>query len=308
MGFEGARAQLLGTVNRGLAQLFVMIQNMRTLVAIEGVGIAFGASQVAYDYALERRQGGNPNLPPVPIATHAEIQRLLLNMHSRVEVLRALVLELALRLDLVPYLPEGTEKSASRELTQWLLPILKATCSEAAFDVSNDAIQVLGGAGYTREWPVEQWLRDSRMMSIAEGATGIQALDLLHRRLWRGKRAGLTSFLEIARSEIHGALDDLARPALAVLRQLESAADHLDGWQETPREAEAGATAFLQLATLAATGWMAVRLASQLDDDPVTRRLSALGRYWLSDLEARGARQVAEIGLGAARLELFNAL
>lgn len=308
MGFEGARAQLLGTVNRGLAQLFVMIQNMRTLVAIEGVGIAFGASQVAHDYALERRQGGNPKQPPVPIATHPEIQRLLLNMHSRVEVLRALVLELALRQDLLPYLPEGAEQSASRELTQWLLPILKATCSEAAFDVSNDAIQVLGGAGYTREWPVEQWLRDSRMMSIAEGATGIQALDLLHRRLWRTKRAGLTSFLDIARDEIQRAQEELAYPALAVLQQLESAADRLDAWQETPREAEAGATAFLQLAALAATGWMAVRLACLPDDDPVTRRLSALGRYWLSDLEARGARQVAEIGLGAARLEFFNAL
>ncbi|CAN7799842.1 acyl-CoA dehydrogenase family protein [Paraburkholderia hospita] len=308
MGFEGARAELIGTVNRGLPQLFVMIQNMRTLVAIEGVGIAFGASQVAYEYALERRQGGTPNQQAVPIATHAEIQRLLLNMHSRVEVLRALVLELALRLDLLPYETDGRERTRSHELTQWLLPLLKATCSEAAFEVSNDAIQVLGGAGYTNEWPVEQWLRDSRMMSIAEGATGIQALDLLHRRLWRNKRAGLNSFLEIARAEILQAERTLAAPALSVLQLLESAADRLDGWQETPRQAEAGATAFLQLATLGATGWMAVRLASLVGDDPHTVRLSALGRYWLSDLEARGARQVAEVDLGAGRLELFSAL
>lgn len=308
MGFEGARAQLIGTLHRGLPQLFVMIQNMRTLVAIEGVGIAFGASQVAHAYALERRQGGNPGQPPVPIARHAEIQRLLLNMQSRVEVLRALVLELALRLDVLPYESDEPARARSHELTQWLLPILKATCSEAAFDVSNDAIQVLGGAGYTREWPVEQWLRDTRMMSIAEGATGIQALDLLHRRLWRGKGAGQAAFLEIARAELRQADAALAAPAIAVLQQLEDTAQRLQAWQETPRHAEAGATAFLQLATLAATGWMAVRLASLHGNDPHTRRLGALGRYWLSDLEARAARQAAEVQLGAGRLALFDAL
>ncbi|MER0784384.1 acyl-CoA dehydrogenase family protein [Pseudomonas aeruginosa] len=308
MGFEGARAQLIGQINRGLPQLFVMIQNMRTLVAIEGVGIGFGASQVAHAYALERRQGGNPKQPPVPIATHAEIQRLLLGMHSRVEVLRALVLELALRQDLLAFEKDESARAQSFELVQWLLPILKATCSEAAFEVSNDAIQVLGGAGYTREWPVEQWLRDSRMMSIAEGATGIQALDLLHRRLWRSERSGLKAFQAIALAELQQADAGLAAPALAVVHQLEQAADRLDTWRETPREAEAGATAFLQLATLAATGWMGVRLASLTGADARTRRLAALGRYWLSDLEPRAASQFAQIRLGAHRLALFDAL
>jgi hypothetical protein len=228
-------------------------------------------------------------------------------MHSRVEVLRALVLELAMRLDMLPYEADAAERSQSNDLVQWLLPILKATCSEAAFEVSNDAIQVLGGAGYTREWPVEQWLRDSRMMSIAEGSTGIQALDLLHRRLWRSKRAGLTSFLTIARKEMGEAERALAAPALTVLDRLEATADLLDAWKETPREAEAGATAFLRLATLAATGWMAVRLA-RLSGDPVAARLSAAGRYWLSDIEARAEREVSEVDLGAERLALFDAL
>ncbi|CEH94252.1 acyl-CoA dehydrogenase family protein [Xanthomonas citri] len=308
MGFEGARAELIGEINRGLPQLFVMIQNMRTLVAIEGVGIGFGASQVAHAYALERRQGGNPKQPPVPIATHAEIQRLLLGMHSRVEVLRALVLELALRQDLLAFEKDESARAQSFELVQWLLPILKATCSEAAFDISNDAIQVLGGAGYTREWPVEQWLRDSRMMSIAEGATGIQALDLLHRRLWRSERSGLKAFQATALAELQQADAELALPALAVVRQLEQAADQLDTWRETPREAEAGATAFLQLAMLAATGWMGVRLASLTGTDAHTHRLAALGRYWLSDLEPRAALQLAQIQLGAHRLALFDAL
>ncbi|CEH49299.1 Putative acyl-CoA dehydrogenase (fragment) [Xanthomonas citri pv. citri] len=155
---------------------------------------------------------------------------------------------------------------------------------------------------------MEQWLRDSRMMSIAEGATGIQALDLLHRRLWRSERSGLKAFQATALAELQQADAELALPALAVVRQLEQAADQLDTWRETPREAEAGATAFLQLAMLAATGWMGVRLASLTGTDAHTHRLAALGRYWLSDLEPRAALQLAQIQLGAHRLALFDAL
>ncbi|HKU27885.1 MAG TPA: acyl-CoA dehydrogenase family protein, partial [Candidatus Sulfotelmatobacter sp.] len=183
MGFENANAYLLGKLHRGLPQMFLMIQTMRLMVAIEGVGMSFGAEQTALRYASERRQGGSPATAPVSIDSHADIQRQLLGLASRVEVLRGLVYELVLRID--------AEKvgvavgDAHAEVTQWLLPIIKASCAEAAFEVPCGAIQVLGGAGYTREWPCEQWMRDARMMSIAEGSTGIQALDLLHRRLWR---------------------------------------------------------------------------------------------------------------------------
>ena len=307
MGFEGARGVLLGEVNRGLAQLFVMIQNMRILVAIEGVGIAHGASKVAYDYALERKQGGDPKRPAVAISTHPEVQRLLLNMHSKVEVLRALVLEMAVRMDHLTLQAAGPERAESEALVQWLLPIIKASCAEAAFDVSSDAIQVLGGAGYTREWPVEQWLRDARMMSIAEGSTGIQALDLLHRRLWRSERTGLNAFLRIARAEIETVGGDLAPEALLVLERLDQAASWLDGQRDTPKEAEAGATAFLRLATLAATGWVAVRLTKQ-GTDPLGERLAAAGRYWLTDLVSRADRELADVKLGAGRLALFDSL
>lgn len=307
MGFEGARGVLLGEVNRGLAQLFVMIQNMRILVAIEGVGIAHGASKVAYDYALDRKQGGDPKRPAVAIATHPEVQRLLLNMHSKVEVLRALVLEMAVRMDYLSLQQSGQNKTESEALVQWLLPIIKASCAEAAFDVSSDAIQVLGGAGYTREWPVEQWLRDSRMMSIAEGSTGIQALDLLHRRLWRGERTGLNAFLRVARAEIEAVSDRLAPEALRVLERLDQAATWLDAQRNTPKEAEAGATAFLRLATLAATGWVAARLTTQ-GGDPLGDRLAAAGRYWLTDLVSRADRELSDVHLGAGRLELFDLL
>lgn len=307
MGFDGARAHLIGRLHRGLPQMFVMIQGMRLMVAIEGVGMAFGAEQTALKYAVERRQGGDPARPPVPIAEHADIQRQLLGMASRVEVLRGLVYELAIRLDCERReLPHAGARS--RMVTQWLLPIIKASCAEAGFDVPNEGIQVLGGAGYTIEWPLEQWMRDARMMSIAEGSTGIQALDLLHRRLWRDNGEGLAAFVETASDEVAAADARLAAPAKAVLDRLSRCAGQLLALRATPREAEAGAVAFLQLAMFAATGWIAVRLARWPGNDRIDRRLAAAARHWLVDLEVRAEFFAQQATAGAARLSAFDQL
>lgn len=308
-GLEGARGWLIGEPCRGLSQLFVMLQHMRVSVAVQGLGIAEGAAATALRYAQERRQGGPAGEPAVPISEHADIQRILLSSVSRIDVLRGLTFEIAARLDSIEQDMPDAERRASSDLVQWMLPILKAGCSQLAFDTADAAIQVLGGAGYTKEWPVEQWMRDSRMMSIAEGSSGIQGLDLLHRRLWRTGGAGLQTFLAIARGEIGPADSVLSAPALAVLDELEAAGAWLIDRKESPREAEAGATAFLELATLAATGWIAVRLASiETTEDPIRGRLAAAGRYWLTHIGAAAGHAAAEVRGGAARLRLFPAI
>ncbi|QFZ85161.1 acyl-CoA dehydrogenase [Variovorax paradoxus] len=304
MGFENSRAYLLGEVNRGLPQMFVMIQSMRLMVAIEGVGISFGAEQTALRYAADRRQGGASSRPPVTINSHADIQRQLLSMAARVEVLRALVYELAVRID-----AERTgvaTTAAHANVTQWLLPIVKASCAEAAFDVPNAAIQVLGGAGYTQEWPCEQWLRDARMMSIAEGSTGIQALDLVHRRLLKDGGRTLSHFIETVYREVSSADRSLAEPAVNVIERLKNAGATLLSWAGQPRDIEAGAVAFLHLSMLACTAWMAVRIAHGESNDAIGRRLAAAGRFWLHDLDARAAFHEAEILRGAERLGEFQ--
>lgn len=303
IGFEGARAHLLGGLHRGLPQMFVMIQSMRLMVATEGVGMSFGAEQAALGYASERKQGGHPSQPPVTINAHADIQRQLLAMAARVEVLRGMLYELAVRIDLER---QGLADERHALVTQWLLPIAKATCAEAAFEIPSAAIQVLGGAGYTREWPCEQWMRDARMMSIAEGSTGIQALDLLHRRLWRDRGETLSAFIDTATKEIGSARSELAAPALLVIDRLKRVGERMVGWHETSREAETGAVAFLQLAFLAVTAWIAIRLVSTAGDDRVGRRLAAAGRHWLSDIDARSAFQEQEALAGSARLAEFQ--
>ena len=308
-GLDDARGWLIGEIGRGLPQLFVMLQHVRVTVAVQGLGVAQGAAQTAVRYAQDRRQGGPPDRPPVPLASHADIQRILLGMVAKIEVLRGLTLEIAIRLDRLATKLSDDDRNQSHELVQWMLPILKAACSEVAFETANDAIQVLGGAGYTREWPVEQWLRDSRMMSIAEGSSGIQALDLLHRRLWRKGPAGIDNFLSIARTECADAEDDLRAKAEAVFARLERCSNFMLGLKDTPKEAEAGAKAFLDLAVLAATSWIAVRLARLVSSsDRVNARLSAAGRFWLASVEAHAARADSEARAGADRLQSFEAI
>ena len=155
---------------------------------------------------------------------------------------------------------------------------------------------MLGGAGYVRDWPVEQALRDGRVFTVYEGASGMQALDLLHRRLWRDQGEGLAAFMDLAQAEGGAALP-------AVLALLRDAAARLSAVKHRPREGEAGASAFLQLAGLAATGWIAQRLTGLPDP-----RLAAAGAYWLSDLPSRAALEHARATAGAGRLAGFETL
>jgi alkylation response protein AidB-like acyl-CoA dehydrogenase len=302
VGFEGARGTLIGTQGRGLSQLFAMITVMRLSVGVQGLGLAAGAAETARAYAAERRQGGSADAPPVALDAHPDVQRMLLGALSRVETLRGLVYAAAVQADLATHETNAEAAARAAALAGWLLPLVKSLGGEAAFDTASDAIQVLGAAGYVRDWPVEQALRDSRIFTIYEGATGMQALDLLHRRLWRDGGRGLRVFLDLARAD--AAAD--GRPEAARLSQtldrLQAAARTLDGWKGWPREAEAGATAFLRLAGLAATGWIALRLAGLADP-----RLSAAGRYWLSDLTDRAALAQAQAVGGAGPLGAFAA-
>lgn len=307
LGFEGATGWLIGAEGRGLQQLFVMITNMRLSAGVQGVGLAASAMDVARAYAAERRQGGPASAPAVAIDRHPDVQRMLLEMTATTEVIRGLGLAIAVHADLAAADPDPEARAACAALVQWLLPIFKTIGGECGFDVASQAIQVLGGAGYTREWPVEQLLRDARIATIYEGTTGMQAIDLLHRRLWRGGE-GLSVFLAQARADLAGAAQGEQCAAAACFDLLEDAGRRLEAMQASPVDGEAGATAFLHLAGLAATGWIALRLSTHEASDPTWARLAAAGRYWLSDLEDRARLAHAQSVRGAARLALFDAL
>lgn len=261
--FDGARGTLIGQQGRGLPELFAMIELMRLLTACQGLGIASASADIAEAYAAERRQGGPPERPPVPIAHHPDVRRQLHEIRSRTEVLRAAVLELATVMDLARLEDDPETRSELADFAGWMLPLIKNFGAGAGFDVANAAIQVLGGAGYTRDWPLEQYLRDSRVMTIYEGTTGMQALDFLTRRLWRDEGGGLRIFQKRARQEIE-ALDllhpDKARDALRVLDDFDAFSTRLMALQADPDTALYQASNYLHAAWDAVSAWMALRL------------------------------------------------
>lgn len=307
LGFEDARAHIIGVEGRGLQQLFQMMLLMRLSCGPQGVGVAAGAAETALAYALDRKQGGNPNEPPIAICDHVDVQRQLLSLFSRVEVARGLSLATAAAMDLGERGESAEERERALALAQWLLPIVKDLGARTGFDVATDAIQVLGGAGYTKEWPIEQALRDARVFAIFEGTTGMQALDLLHRRLWRDGGSGLYLFLDHARADSDDGSEAASR-LITALDALEQLGARLLALKGQPREAEAGAFHYLNACSLAAGGWIAVRIARYAGNDTIGKRLASAAHFYLAELHVKMAAEVDLALLGASRIEQFSAL
>ncbi len=190
-------------VNHGMAQMFKMMNSARIAVGIQGVGVASNAFLNALEYAKERKQGAaiehwkDATAPRVPIVQHPDVRRMLLDMKARVEGIRALAVKLAHHLDCARVLGDDDKAKALYHQGQvdLLVPLVKAYGSDQAFRVCETAIQTFGGAGYTRDVPVEQSCRDAKIFSIYEGTNHIQAMDLVGRKLEQAAGSNLRAFL-----------------------------------------------------------------------------------------------------------------
>jgi alkylation response protein AidB-like acyl-CoA dehydrogenase len=270
--FDDALAWPIGPEGRGLASLFTMVNTMRLEVALQGVAIAGAATAQALRYATERHQGGPSDAPPVAIIRHPDVRRMLLTMRARTEGLRALTLEAARQLDLAEHHPDADPRQAAGTLADWLLPICKACATEAATEVSNLGIQVHGGYGYVRETGMEQYVRDARVGAIYEGTNGIQALDLVQRKLIRDGGKRLQLFIEHISADLTRTVDcphtaSIHQALMAGLKTLQRCAQHLLQPTLDPRDSAAAATPFLKLAGLIGSGWMWLRMAATATGD-----------------------------------------
>ncbi|HHX82363.1 MAG TPA: acyl-CoA dehydrogenase [Pseudomonadaceae bacterium] len=255
MELQDSRGTLIGEPGRGLQALFAMMNPMRLAVAAQGAAVANSAALHALQYALDRPQGGHPLQPPRPIAEHPDVQRMLLEMFAQAELARAMSLRTAAMLDRAEALEGEPDAAQWQALGELLLPIAKTRNAEIGFQVASQGIQVLGGYGYTADYPIERMARDVRIASIYEGTSGIQALDFLKRKVGGDQGACLLQLLERITRETEGqqsafsaslpSLCQLLKDALAALLQDELPAGH----------AEAGAYAFLQLSGLLIDAW-----------------------------------------------------
>ena len=185
MQFNGARGLLVGTAGRGLNHMFTMMNHARLGVGVEGHAVAERAYQMAVAYAKERVQSravDSQSHDAVAIIQHPDVRRLLLTQKATIEAQRALIFVGANLLDKATDHPVASEKEAALHTLSFLIPIIKAWCTENVNVLTNQALQVFGGMGYVEETGIAQLVRDARITAIYEGTTGIQALDLVGRK------------------------------------------------------------------------------------------------------------------------------
>ena len=213
----GAIGYLVGEANRGLEYMFTMMNNARLAVGLEGVAIAERAYQHAAHYAKERVQGRIAGRSEkLPIVHHADVQRMLMRMKTQTEAMRALAYLAAAQSDFAQKHPDKAIREASQLRVDLLTPIVKAWCTEQAIEITSLGIQVHGGMGYIEETGAAQYLRDARITSIYEGTTGIQAIDLLGRKIVRDEGAEARRLL----AEIQACATDLSSSSSIQLQQI----------------------------------------------------------------------------------------
>ena len=206
INFDGAQGYLIGEPNRGLNAMFTMMNTARLAVGIQGLGLIDRAFQNALAYARERLQMRSlsgtkfPNQPADPIIVHPDVRRMLLTCKSLAEGGRLLAYHAASLVDVLEHSADAEEKQQADQLLSFLTPIVKACLTEWSVECTNLALQCFGGHGYIRENGMEQLARDARITTLYEGTTGIQALDLLGRKIMQLQGVGLRQQLTMIES------------------------------------------------------------------------------------------------------------
>ena len=276
MNYDGATGWLIGEVNRGLAAMFVMMNEARLGVAIQGLAISEVAYQNAAAYAKDRRQGralgardaaAKGATGPEAIIVHPDVRRSLLQIRAFNEAARALVLWTALQSDLAHRSEDPATVQAADDQLGLLTPILKGVLTDRGFDNAVAAQQVFGGHGYIEEWGMSQFVRDARIAMIYEGTNGIQALDLVGRKLAKDDgRAAMAFFASVDDFVREQAGDPAMAPYAAPLGRALGDLQKATMWLvnnalAAPDNAGAGATDYMHLFGLVALGFMWARMA-----------------------------------------------
>jgi alkylation response protein AidB-like acyl-CoA dehydrogenase len=273
MNYDGATGWMVGEENKGLAAMFIMMNAARMWVGMQGLGQAEIAYQNAVHYAHDRRQGRALTGPKEPgekadtLFVHPDVRRMLMEAKALTEGLRALMLWGALQVDLAHQAATEEERQAADDLVQLLTPVLKGYGTDKGFDVAVMAQQVFGGHGYIWENGVEQYVRDARIAQIYEGTNGVQAMDLVGRKLPMNGGRALQGFLKMVGDEVAAAKDNEKLAGIA--EALEKASGQLGAatmWlmqnaMKNPDHAGAGAHHYMHILGIVATGLMWLRMA-----------------------------------------------
>ncbi len=321
MNYDEATGWLLGEENRGLPAMFTMMNHARLDVAGQGLFQAAAAYQVAASYAKDRLQGRAvtgavaPEKAADPLIVHPDVRRLLLDQKSFVEGARAALLIAAELNDASHRHADPAKRKEADDMLSLLTPVLKGFCTDKGFDMTVQAQQVFGGHGYIREWGMEQFVRDARIAMIYEGANGVQALDLVGRKLAANGGKTLMGFFEAIKGFIKAkaADEELAKdfldPLKAASKDMQEAAMYfMAEGMKNPNNALSGSSDFMHLFGHVLMGWawarMAVAaragLASGEGNAEFYRNKLRTGRYYMSRMLPETGLRLARIRTGAA--------
>jgi alkylation response protein AidB-like acyl-CoA dehydrogenase len=320
MNYDGATGWLLGEEHRGLNAMFTMMNEARLGVGLQGLAMSEVAYQNAVIYAKERLQGRaltgakDPGKPADPIIVHPDVRRVLMSMRAFNEAGRALVIWTALNGDIAHRSPDAKQREAADDHMGLLTPVVKGVLTDMGFANTVLAQQVFGGHGYIAENGMEQFVRDARIAMIYEGANGIQALDLVGRKLARnGGRAVMAFF-----NEVQGYLKERAgndamnvylKPLGQSLAQLQQATMwFMNNAMAKPDNAGAGSYDYMHLFGLVALGYMWCRIAEAAQakiaagDTDAERYKAKLvtARFFMERMLPETATRLARIETGAA--------
>jgi acyl-CoA dehydrogenase len=319
MNYDDATGWLIGEENKGMQGMFVMMNEARLGVAVQGLAQSEVAYQNAAIYAKDRLQGRSltgpkaPDKPADPIIVHPDVRRTLLTIRAFNEAARAMVVWTSLKSDVAHRSDNAKDRQEADDHMGLMTPVLKGVLTDVGFSNAVLAQQMFGGHGYIAEWGMEQFVRDARIAMIYEGANGIQALDLVGRKLPRdGGRAVMAFFAEVAAFAKDHAADEAMKPYLgplsAALGHLQQATMWLmQNALAKPDNAGAGATDYMQLFGLVTFGYMWARMAKVASDKiaggdaaPYLSTKLVTGRFFMERMLPETSVHLARIQTGSA--------
>jgi len=327
MNYDGAKGWLVGEENKGLRAMFTMMNEARLGVGIQGLALSEVAYQNAVTYAKERLQGRaltgpkEPDKPADPIIVHPDVRRMLMSMKTFNEAARALVIWTAIRGDVSHRGSDEKERQAADDLMGLMTPVIKGVLTDTGFQNTVAAQQIYGGHGYIAEWGMEQFVRDARIAMIYEGANGIQALDLVGRKLpANGGRAVMAFFGEVEGFvKEHADDEDMApyvKPLKSGLETLQQATMwFMQNAMTKPDNAGAGSTDYMHLFGLVALGYMWAQIAKVAQDKLATgadnpdyyETKLVTGRFFMERVMPETKAHLARISTGADSLMALSA-
>jgi alkylation response protein AidB-like acyl-CoA dehydrogenase len=273
MNYDNAIGYMVGEPHKGLRAMFTMMNEARLYVGVQGLGLAEAAYQNALAYARERLQGRaltgakQPEKAADPLMVHPDIRRMLLTMKSFNEGGRALVMFTALKVDISKRHPDPLVRQDAEDFVQLITPILKASLTDGGHEMTNLGMQIFGGYGYIRDYGMEQYARDARIAQIYEGTNGVQALDLVGRKLPAHTGRYLRSFFHPAMAFIeqhrdNEAMAEFTKPLYKAVGSLQNASLWIaDNGLRNPENAAAGSVEYLRMFSLCVMGYLWAQMA-----------------------------------------------